>query len=619
MFLPMDSVAQWLDSLGLGQYAAAFSENEIGWDVLPHLDHEVLKDVGVRAAGDRVRLLTAIKSLQTASPPAEPVPAGRHEYDTERRQLTVMFADLVGSVELGEQMDIEDYRDLLGQFRQALVSAIERQEGFVARHQGDGLLAYFGYPRASEDAAVRCVRAALDAVRAVQRLAGRYPSAPCVRIGIATGEAVVGDVLATGTSGSSELAVLGPTPNLAAQLQGTAQPNAVVVSETTRQLVSGYFDLDGLPVRRLKGLRDEIRSFQAVSERHFETRFGARTGLHLSQFVGRDEELELLRRRWRNALAGEGRVVVIGGDAGIGKSRLVAELQPYASNQPHTRIHLQCSPYYEASPLHPVIAAFRRVLTASDDVAEGADQLARLANHLSKLTLDEDALGLLADMLSIPTNGGFPLLDALDSQQRRARTLQTLETYLVQQARWQPVLSVFEDVHWADPSTLELLNRLVHIVEEASALNIVTARPGFDPAWRDAPGVTVLNLSRLGRYDGRKLALSVSAGKPVQDEELVESIVSRAGGNPLFIEELMRAVSGGGLEGPMAEEHIPVTLQESLAARLDALSVGRKVAQDASVIGREFELRLLSAIWDDGQELLIQGLEELTEAGLMFG
>ena len=611
-----DSVTQWLEQLGLGEYAEAFNENAVDWKTLPGLDHELLKEVGVKAVGHRVAILKAIESLNVepetahdaASVASPPTPAA----EAERRQLTVMFCDLVGSVELGERLDVEDYRDLLARFRNAVVSAVGRYDGFVARHQGDGVLVYFGYPQAHENDAEQAVRAGLEVVRVVAELEHPFEVESKIRVGIATGPAIVGDVLSTGASDRSELAALGATPNLAARLQGEAEPNTVVISEGTQALTTGLFRLEALPARALKGISNEVTPYRVGSEVRGQSRFAARSGTRLSPFVGREEELELLTRRWSRVKEGRGQVALIIGEAGIGKSRLFERFRELVGPEPHEVIQLQCSPYHESSALYPTITAFDRAL-GFHEVSESTARLDSLRQHLRNMGhADEDALGLLAHMLSLPTEGRFPGIEALDPQQRRQQILWTLVNYVNQRAAMLPTLCAFEDVHWADPSTLELFGQLVESIEGARVLLIATTRPGFEAAWADMPHASVLSLSRLARDECEQLARGVATRMATLSAELVDDILSRASGNPLFIEELTRTIAQSS-EGAT----VPATLQDSLMARLDASETGKAVAQCAAVIGRSFERGVVAGAWDGSPERLSEGLNALEQLGVL--
>ncbi len=610
----MSDLRGWLESHGLAKYVDTLAEHEIEVGDLSLLCEEDLERLGL-PLGPRKRLLAAARRLAGGAPvqPQSPEPAAG---GAERRQLTVMFCDLVDSVALGERMEVEDYRELLARFRGAVVDAIKRFDGFVARHQGDGVLVYFGFPHAREDDVERAVRAALAVVGAVETLDHPYDAIPTVRIGIATGDTVVGDVLATGASERAELAALGPTPNLAARLQGRAEPNGIVVSETTARLVSGFFALDALPAASLKGISGPRPAFRVCAERSGETRFSARTAGGLNPFVGRAEDLELLRRRWDRAREGHGQVVLIVGEAGIGKSRLLRELAETV-RQSGEVVQLQCSPFLETSALHPVIAAFERVLGTAPATG-GAQRLDRLRAHLVDLgEPGEESLALLAQLLSIPLPRLPAAIEVLDAPQRREQTLRVLTNYARRLAARSPTLLAYEDLHWADPSTRELLGRLVDDAERERVLIVATTRPGLEAPWSDLAHVRVLTLSRLERAESEALARTVAAIDAGLPSRLVDTILERAGGNPLFIEELTRAVVQSGAARGSEEHAVPATLQDSLMARLDALARGKPVAQCAAVIGREVPHSILESVWEGTGDDLAAGLAELEAAGLL--
>jgi len=617
-------IKPWLEALGLGKYAAVFVDSEIEVDDLVYLTEDDLEILGL-PMGPRKRLLGAVasvkgpkderpRSMEKREARVPDLPKGG---EAERRQLTVMFCDLVGSVELGERLDVEEYRDLLGRFRTIVVAAVERFDGFVASHQGDGVLVYFGYPQASEDDAERAVRAGLDVVHSIAALEHPHDADVKVRIGIATGLAVVGDLLSTGTSGHTELAALGTTPNLAARLQSEAPENTVLISDITRRLVSGHFILETLPPRQLKGISGETPLYRVEATRSGQTRFAARTSSELSRFTGREEEIELLKRRWHQVENGRGQVVILVGEPGIGKSRLLEQIRSEIAPRHHDLLLLQCAPYLANSALHPVVQALEEALDFAN-VRDARGRLTRLEQWAAEADLVlADSVGLLADLLSIPTEGRYPETEALDPQQRREKLLAWLVGYVRTQSRHGPVMCIFEDLHWADPSTRVFLGQLVEAVDEAGVLVVGTARNGFDAAWSDYAHVHVMNLSRLGRDESERLAASIVEASSVTAPRLLDDIASRAGGNPLFIEELTRAVlhwrSHDG-----EKSAVPATLQDSLMARLDALGFGKQVAQWGSVIGREFGEDVLRAAWSGEAEMLMRGLGELHSAGLLY-
>ena len=455
-------VVVWLRSLGLGKYEAVFRENEIDETVLASLTHENLKELGVTALGHRLKLLDAIAALRNdgtskapsveaaSSPPSVP-PEDR----AERRQVTVMFSDLVGSTALSARMDPEDLREVMSAYQKSVAETVGRFGGFVAKYMGDGVLIYFGYPQAHEDDAERAVRAGLELVAAVGALKTHAPLQ--TRVGISTGLVVVGDLIGSGAS--QEQAIVGETPNLAARLQGVAEPNSVVIAESTRKLVGNLFELEDLGTKDLKGIEGSIRAWAALRPASVESRFDALHATGLTELVGREEELELLLRRWLKAKTGEGQVVLLSGEAGIGKSHLTAALLERLAGEPHTRLRYFCSPQHTDSALYPIISQMERAagFTHDDNTQAKLDKLDALL--AKSLTPPQDA-ALLADMLSLPNDGRYPTLE-LDPQQRRQKTLEALTAQLEAVAQTKPVLMIFEDAHWIDPTSLEAVGRTV--------------------------------------------------------------------------------------------------------------------------------------------------------------
>jgi class 3 adenylate cyclase len=631
------NIGAWLQGLGMGRYEQAFRDNDIGPDVLPALTAEDLKDIGVTSVGDRRRLLGAIGALrgeavgaaqETAVPPpprsetAPPVETGA----AERRQVTVLFCDLAGSTALSARLDPEDLREVMAAYRRAVTEAVRCQGGYVAKLLGDGVLAYFGWPQAHEDDAERAVRTGLAAVEAVvglQTTAGPLSA----RVGIATGPVVVGDLLGEGEA--QERGVVGETPNLAARLQTLAEPGAVVIDAATRRLTGALFECTELAEVELKGLPHPLRSCRVLCESRIESRFEA---LHTSggvaaPLVGREEELELLLRRWRRAAAGEGQVVLLAGEPGIGKSRLIAALQNAASvtGTPHERLDWFCAPHQADSTLRPVITRIERAAGfATGDAPEV--RLAKLEAMLMPGAPSAEDVALLAELLGVATCGRYPIQD-LSPQRRRERLLQAMLHRMQTIARRQPVLAVLEDAHWIDPTTRELLDLLVAEAPSLPLLLIVTHRPEFATgAWTGQPHVTEVRLNRLGRRDNAALVQSVAQGKALP-REILEQILARTDGVPLFVEELTRAVLEGGLlreeadryalDGPVPAFAVPTTLQASLVARLDRLSTVREIAQAGAAIGREFPHDLLAVVTGLSEDALRNALVLLIASDLV--
>ncbi len=538
----------------------------------------------------------------------------------ERRHLTVMFSDMAGSSALAERLDPEDLREVIRAFQDACVRAIARFDGFAAKFMGDGVMAYFGYPLAHEDDAERAVRAGLTVLDEVGGLTLQGAVRLDVRVGIATGLVVVGE-----TVGEGEQVVIGETPNLAARLQGAAEPNAVVIAESTKRLLGGRFDLEDLGRQFLKEMASPVPSWRVLGERAAESRFEARQTRRATGFFGRDRELDLMMDCWARTQGRGGRAVLLSGEAGIGKSRVVEALRQKIGDQPHTRIQWQCSPHHANSPLYPVIAQFERAagLAHDDTAAIKLDKLERLLKR--SLSVIDGVAPLFATLLSLSFDGRYPALD-MTSIEQKERTLTALIDCLGGLARHRPVLFILEDAHWVDPTTLELLTRIIDQVQRWPILMIVTFRPEFDLDVT-APHVTKLALDRL--EPGHVLAMidSLTGGKPLP-ADVRDEIVAKTDGVPLFVEELTNAVLGSGLleeaadryvlRGPLAPLAIPATLHDSLLARLDHLGPAREVAQLAAVIGREFSRELLDAVAPMHGEALGDALGQLVKAGLIL-
>jgi class 3 adenylate cyclase/tetratricopeptide (TPR) repeat protein len=622
----MDIVV-WLRSIGLGKYEAAFRENEIDETVLPSLTHETLKELGVTAVGHRLKLLDAIAALRSDGKPSAVDPAttsstpSAPEDRAERRQVTVMFSDLVGSTALSARMDPEDLREVISAYQKCVAETVRRFGGFVAKYMGDGVLIYFGYPQAHEDDAERAVRAGLELVAAVGALKTQAPLQ--TRVGIATGLVVVGDLIGSGAS--QEQAIVGETPNLAARLQGIAEPDSVVIAESTRKLLGNLFQLEDLGAQDLKGISGPVRAWTAIRPASVESRFDALHTSGLTELVGRDEELELLMRRWSKAKSGEGQVALLSGEPGIGKSRLTAALLERVALEPHTRLRCFCSPQYADSALYPIINQMERAAGfAYNDTTEA--KLDKLDALLAQsFTTGEDA-ALIADMLSLPSNGRYASLEP-DPQQQRQKTLEALKRQVEALSRSNPTLMIFEDAHWVDPTSLELLSRIVDRIRTLAVLLIVTYRPEFSPQWIGQPHVAALTISRLAGREIAALIDRVTGNKPLPTN-VMEDIIERTDGIPLFVEEMTKAVLEAENEGapervvaaiPSPSLAVPASLHASLMARLDRLGSAKEVAQIGAVIGREFSYDLLAIVARKSNAELQSALDSLIEAGLLFG
>ncbi len=637
----MTTLVAWLEEHGLGQFAEVLSENDVDLDILPRLSDDDLKEMGL-SLGHRRRLLTALRE----APPVGATAATRDiprtfDQEAERRQLTVMFCDLVGSTELSQQLDPEELRDVFRRYHDAVTGAIASHGGHVAKLLGDGVLAYFGWPHAQEDDAERAILAALAAVTAVPKIdAGE--TTLTARAGIATGPVVVGDM--RGQTARERGAVAGATPNLAARLQGAANPGEVVIHDATRRLVGATFDLEFRDAQQLKGFADPIEIWRVAGIAHTKSRFEALHGGGLTDFVGRAHDIGLLLAGWRLALEGEGQVVLLTGEAGIGKSRILLEFANRLGDEDYRSLRYQCSP-------HEINSAFQPIISEIEDSAgfrpedSTEDRLDKLERHLSAIfrggPLAETAaqgvvsvlniraqrttLHLFADLLGLPTNRD-PSLE-LSPQRRKQRTIGLLIERLARLARGGPLIVQIEDIHWTDPSTLEVLDAIVARVQDLPVLVVMTCRPDFEPRWGGFGHVTLHSLNRLGRSDGRTIAERMAGGKTLPSEVL-NRIVEQTDGIPLFVEELTKTVLEAGiledrgdhymLTGPLPALAIPATLQDSLMARLDRLAPVKRVVQAAACIGRVFPATLLAAAVPITRAELDDALAQLLAAELIF-
>jgi class 3 adenylate cyclase len=620
----MDVVA-WLRGLGLEQYAPAFRDNDVDAEVLPELTAGDLIGLGVTSIGHRRKLLAAIAALGAGTTIAVATTAPRHapmQADAERRQLTMMFCDLVGSTELSARLDPEDLREVISAYHRAVAEVVAGFDGFVAKYMGDGALAYFGYPRAHEDDAERAIHAGLGIIDAVGRLGVKAVKLR-TRVGVATGLVVVGDLIGEGSA--QEQSVVGETPNLAARLQALAEPNTVVVAAGTRRLVGDLFEYRDLAAVEVKGIAAPVRASQILQPSAVASRFEALRGSALTPLIGRDEEIDLLLRRWVRAGVGDGQVVLISGEPGIGKSRLTAAVTERLHSEPHLRLRYFCSPYHEDSALYPFIDQLGRAAGFARDEPP-AVRLEKLEVLLARSEPPEEDLALIADLMSLPASDDHPLPN-LSPQRKKERILQALLRQLEGLARQQPVFMVFEDAHWIDPTSRELLDLIVERVRSLPVLLIMTFRPEFQPPWTGQPHVTMLALNRLDRRDRTTLAMQIAGGKALPDE-VVDQIADRTDGVPLFVEELTKSVLESGLLRTETDRYvldraltpfaIPSSLHDSLMARLDRLSSVRRVAQMGATIGREFSYELLHAVSSLPEDELEAALTRLTASELVF-
>jgi class 3 adenylate cyclase/predicted ATPase len=621
----MQQIADWLKQLGLGQYAGRFAENDITTAILPDLTDQDLKELGVASLGHRRQLLRAIgerSRLEQGAPrPAISLAAPVAPSDTaERRQVTVMFSDLVGSTALSARMDPEDLREVISTYQKCVAETVGRFGGFVAKYMGDGVLVYFGYPEAHEDDAERSVRAALEVVSEVAK--SNTGTLLQTRVGIATGLVVVGDLVGSGQA--QERGIVGETPNLAARLQGLAQPNMVVIADTTRLLLGNLFELSDLGLQELKGIAGAVQVWAAVRPTSVEGRFEAFHRNDFTSFVGRDEESQLLLRRWSRAKEGEGQVVLVCGEPGIGKSRLTAVLLEEVSKEPHARLRCFCSPQRTNSALSPVIGHFERAAGLKHDDAIKA-KLDKLDILLARSATSPSDSASVAEMLSLSNDGRYPALTS-DPQQRRQRTLEALLNQIEALSRSTPVLMIFEDAHWTDPTSLELVGRIVDRIEALRVLLVITFRPEFQPPWIGLPHMTAVTINRLGRRDIDSIIDRI-VGNKFLSPDIREDLIDRTDGIPLFIEEMTKAILEAESEEdarrttatiPSAKLEIPATLHASLMARLDRLGPAKELAQIGSAIGREFSHMLIEAVARKPPADLDSALQRLISAGLLF-
>jgi class 3 adenylate cyclase/tetratricopeptide (TPR) repeat protein len=616
----MAELRDWLKQHGLAALAAVLAENDIDLDILPDLTDQDIERLGL-SLGQRRRLLKAIATLAADSAalarhsagiavaPVPDEPAAPRE--AERRQVTVMFCDLVGSTELSGELDPEELSKLIRGYQDACAGAIARFDGFLAKLMGDGVLAYFGFPHAHEDSAERAVRAALGIATTMPRLATPGGRALQARIGIATGLVVVGDIVGTGVA--REQSIVGETPNLAARLQALAAPDMVLVSESTRRLIGRIFDVESAGDHVIKGFPRPVPVWRVGRESAIASRFTAVRSATSVPFIGREHEIGFLQDRWRLAKSGEGRFVLLTGEAGIGKSRLVETLRERADEDPKIVLAVQCSPHSINTALHPVIRYLE--LAAGFAVDDGpAQKIDKLATLLAQTGAASDAaVSLFSDLMSLPPDGRFAPLD-LSPAQRKAATIAAFVDYVTRFAEETPILFLLEDAHWIDPTTVELITQLIDAISSARVLAIVTARPDFASPWAGRAHATQLTLSRLGRAQCGEMVAGVAASHAIPPA-LLDEIVAKTDGVPLFVEEVTKSILES---GTMNRAAVPATLQDSLMARLDRLGEAKEIAQIAAVIGRQFSHALLAAVAPASAADLDNAITRLVQGEIVF-
>ncbi|WP_057861267.1 AAA family ATPase [Bradyrhizobium lablabi] len=543
-------------------------------------------------------------------------PTARDPRPIERRQLTVLFCDLVGSTALSARLDPEDFSAIIAGYRRCIVETVARFDGFVARHHGDGAVVCFGYPHAHEDDAERAVQASLALVQAIAALPAKEKLS--ARVGVATGVAIVGDM--SDSAISEEHGILGDTPNLAARLQSLAEPGAVVISGRTKTIAGPQFEYLDLGKVEIKGFVKPVAAWQVAGRTTVTSRSHALQSGDVLPLIGRDEEMELILSRWKRARAGEGQVVLLSGEAGIGKSRLTVALLEQLAREPHIRLRCFCSPQHTDSMLYPVIGEMWRAARFAHEDSQQA-KTDKLDALLAQSSTPPQHAALFAEMLSLPNDGRYPPVE-VEPQLRRLKTLEALGLQLEALARINPVLIIFEDAHWADPTSLELFARAVDLAVSHRLLILVTFRPEFSPLWMARPHVTELILNRLAPRDINSLIEGVVGNRSLP-ASVRQDIIERTDGIPLFVEEMTKAVLDAEGESeaqqvPAPVAAVPASLQASLMARLDRLGRAKDIAQVGAAIGRQFPHMLLAAVARKPEAELDADLNRLIAAGLLF-
>src|SRR6266516_2924893 len=622
-------LTEWLGRHGLGQYAKTFAENNIEYSVLPDLTENDLEKLGVSSLGHRKKLLRAIEGLAAARQPTGTTtavsnitvvpPSLEQHREAEFRQITVIFCDLVGSTQLSVKLEPEELQKLLDAYRGECSTAIRRYGGEVARYFGDGVMAFFGWPRAHEDDAVRAIHAALEIVSRVTKIPG--PVTLTCRVGVCSGPVVVGEI---GDSGTWSMDAVGETPNIAARLQTLAAANTVLISESTRRLVSAAFDFQDLGLQELKGVTEPLHVYRVLSAKNIASRFEAAHAGSLTPLIGRSTELNLLLDRWQKVKEGDGQVIFLSGIPGVGKSRLLHELKSYIQQEPHVLLHHQCSPYHSQSAFFPVIEQIAQAAQLTAREAD-ADKIAKLKAYLPRSTDSSiEPVLLVAKLLSVPAENHLEL-SGLTPQQIKNRTISTLVDMLLAFSVQRPTLCIFEDAHWLDPSTLELLELIISRINHARVLLIVSCRPEFRPAWITHANTTMHSLTRLSQTEVKAMIRDLLRGGSMP-QPLLDQIIEKADGVPLFIEELTNSMLSAPLRArgtfertaPPGSLRVPETLSDALMERLDRVAPSRRLAQIAAVIGREFSYDLLSAASQIDEDGMLSALSLLEQADIIY-
>ncbi len=611
---PDQETKLWLQGLGLEKYNETFASHDIDLTVVPDLTEQDLEKLGL-SLGHRRKFMTAAAKIRPALTSLPVAPAEVQTFDqaapsVERRQLTVAFIDLVGSTALGRELDPEDIVHLLREYRDACMAVISKYDGFIAQYLGDGILVYFGFPHAQEHAAERAVRAGLEVVDRVGRLKQPNGMPLQSRVGIATGLVVASK--ATGVGAAGEETVVGDTPNLAARLQSSAEPDCVLVGPSTHKLTADFFEYSFFGEHAIKGFREPISIWKALRESATESRFAAARAAAAGPIVGRERELAFLYDSWQRATQGNGHVVLVAGEAGFGKSRLLEALAERVRDEPHHLLRCQCSPYHRNSVLFPLVKLLRHSLGISPDLSieENSDRIGRTLERIGRH--ERTSRLLLSELLEVPSEDALSPIE-MTPNQRKDETLAILEDLLVTPSEG-PVLLLLEDAHWSDQTTQILIERLLKRIERERALVLISHRPELKTNWSDHPQATLITCKQIGREHCAAMIRNL-ANQTRIDDSLIEEIVARSDGVPLFVEELTKAVLDLRSVAPSA---VPLTLQDSLLARLDRLGHAKEIAQIASVIGRQFSYDMLDAIAGASGNDLRTALVRLRESGLIF-
>lgn len=622
----MNRTEQWLESVGLSELLGIFRENDIDLDIVDALSEADMRELGL-SLGQRKRLVRAIRSRSEDRPPTS-LPEGASVAEknlAERRQVTVLFIDLVGSTELSARHDPEEYQDILRVYQRSCTKIIERHGGTVAKYMGDGILVYFGYPRVDENSVERALRAGLAVISAATTLRPFPGARLSVRIGGATGLAIIGDLIGKGAA--MEHQVVGDTPNLAARLQNLADANTMVISQASRELVGGFFYCEELPAQTLKGFADPVVAYRVVGETEVENRFRARSGQRrMSPLQGRDAEMARLVALWQNSVAGDGRAALIFGEPGSGKSRLLAELEDATADGTRFVLHMPCLLGFSGSVMYPIVTMLRRRagIRPSDDPSVSFDKLRDMLTSLGFQS--DDKFALAAAVLGIPPDGVYPPPMETPAQQRRS-FLGIFRRILLMMGRGAPVLFCVEDLHWADPTTVEFLNELASAVSGSRLMLVFTSRTESELPMEGNPAVIRFDLEPISTYGLEEIILDTCNGRELPADVLAQ-VIKRADGNPLYAEEITKALLHSGRlrdvgnrlvpDGALTDIGVPSSLHDSLMTRLDDLPDARETAQVAAAIGREFELGMLAEIAGRSEEDVLLDVGDLEAAEIVY-